>query len=80
MEMGESEKVVNGDSGDEYTEMEDPPRREDFTVKLLFVPSSDVPTQMSGTIVYITTAVICEFEISCAVMKKSNGTEIVHNN
>lgn len=57
MEMGESEKVGNGDSGDE---LEDTPSREDFAFKLLFVPSSDVPTQMSGTIVYATTAVICE--------------------
>lgn len=64
MEMGESEKVANGDSGDDYTEMEVPARREDFTFKLLFVPSGDVPTQMSGTIVYITTAVICEFVVT----------------
>lgn len=57
MEMGEGEKVGNGDSGDE---MEDTPRREDFSVQLLFKPSCDVPTQMSGNIVYVTTAVICE--------------------
>lgn len=62
MEMGEGEKVGNGDSGDEYAEMEETSRREDFTVKLLFVPSRDVPTNMSGTIVYITTAVICELK------------------
>lgn len=57
MEMGQSEKVGNGDSGDE---LDDTPHREDFTFKLLFVPSCDVPTQLSGNIVYVTTAVICE--------------------
>lgn len=73
MEMGEGEKVGNGDSGDE---MDDTPRQEDFAVKLLFKPSFDVPTQMSGTIVYATTAVICEskFEIQvvCSLFKIPN--------
>lgn len=31
-----------------------------FAFKLLFCPSGKIPTQMSGTIVYATTAVICE--------------------
>lgn len=69
MEIGESEKVGNGESSDEYAEMDSSPRREDFTIKLLFVPSSDVPTQTSGTIVYITTAVICEFVYSLFTVK-----------
>lgn len=50
------------DSGDEHSvEIEDPPQQETFTFKLLFCPSGKNPTQMSGTIVYITTAIICEY-------------------
>ncbi|XP_075878443.1 solute carrier family 7, member 3 [Nelusetta ayraudi] len=39
-------------------EVEETPSEEDFAFKLLFVPSGNAPTQMSGTIVYATTAVI----------------------
>lgn len=59
----EGEKVaVNGESGTVSLEMDAPPpsSREDFAFKLLFVPSGNAPTQMSGTIVYATTAFICE--------------------
>lgn len=62
MELVEGEKVaVSGsESGDEYAvEMEDRPLRETFSVKLLFCPSGKNPTEISGTIVYATTAVIC---------------------
>lgn len=63
------EKLVNGekvaesgeDSSDEYGMEMDKPRQEAFSVKLLFCPSGKSPTQTSGTIVYITTAVICEY-------------------
>lgn len=49
------------ESGDEYgMEMDDKPLRETFTAKLLFSPSGKIPTEISGTIVYITTAVICK--------------------
>lgn len=61
VELVEGEKVaVSGrDSGDEYVlDMED--RRETFSAKLLFCPSGEVPTEISGTIVYATTAVICK--------------------
>lgn len=63
VELVEGEKVVvsGGESGDEYTvEMEDRPPRETFSARLLFCPSGKTPTEMSGTIVYATTAVICK--------------------
>lgn len=48
------------DSGDEYgMEMDEKPLRETFTPKLLFSPSGKIPTEISGNIVYVTTAVIC---------------------
>lgn len=62
MELVEGEKVAvsGGDGGDEYgMETEARPRRETFAVKLLFCPSGNDPTQTSGNIVYVTTAVIC---------------------
>ncbi|TNM84724.1 hypothetical protein fugu_008902 [Takifugu bimaculatus] len=61
VELVEGEKVAvsGGDSGDEYAvELEDGPLRETFSAKLLFCPSGNNPTEMSGTIVYVTTAVI----------------------
>ncbi|XP_019719745.1 solute carrier family 7, member 3 isoform X2 [Hippocampus comes] len=60
MEQVEDEKVAvsGGDSGDEYTESEEKPRREAFSFKLLFHPSSKIPTNASGQIVYVTTAII----------------------
>ncbi|XP_037543834.1 cationic amino acid transporter 3a [Nematolebias whitei] len=61
VEMVEGEKVAvnGGDSSDEYgPETEDRPLQEAFTAKLLFSPSGKNPTQTSGTIVYITTAII----------------------
>ncbi|KAM8835117.1 solute carrier family 7, member 3 [Synchiropus picturatus] len=61
VELVEGEKVaVSGaDSGDEYDlEVEKRPLKEAFTAKLLLFPSSKVPTQTSGTIVYGMTAVI----------------------
>lgn len=66
MENVGSEKVAMDSSGvdssNEYNvEMEDSPQQETFTFKLLFCPSGKSPTQMSGTIVYITTAIICEY-------------------
>ncbi|XP_059398948.1 cationic amino acid transporter 3a [Carassius carassius] len=60
VELVGGEKVaVCGDSGDEYgIDLDDNPRKEKFSLKLLLVPSKDSPTEMSGTIVYVTTAVI----------------------
>ncbi|KAK2828162.1 hypothetical protein Q5P01_019196 [Channa striata] len=60
VEMVEGEKVaVNGaDSGDEYGAEMERPLRETFSVKLLFCPSGKLPTQTSGNIVYVTTAVV----------------------
>nr|XP_046266240.1 cationic amino acid transporter 3a [Scatophagus argus]XP_046266241.1 cationic amino acid transporter 3a [Scatophagus argus] len=52
---GETVAASGGDSGDE---MDDRPSREAFSAKLLFCPSRKSPTQTSGTIVYVTTAVI----------------------
>lgn len=62
MVAGEKVAVNGGDSSDEYgPETEDRPLQEAFTAKLLFSPSGKNPTQTSGTIVYITTAIICKF-------------------
>ncbi|XP_072230712.1 solute carrier family 7, member 3 [Leuresthes tenuis] len=60
VELVEGEKVAvsGGESGDESTEMDDKPLRETFTLKLLFCPSGKTPTQTSGNIVYVTTAII----------------------
>uniref|UniRef100_A0A9J7Z9X8 Solute carrier family 7 member 3a n=1 Tax=Cyprinus carpio carpio TaxID=630221 RepID=A0A9J7Z9X8_CYPCA len=60
VELVGGEKVaVCGDSGDEFgIDLDDNPRKEKFSLKLLLVPSKDSPTEMSGTIVYVTTAVI----------------------
>lgn len=71
VELVGGEKVaVCGDSGDEYAvELDDKPRKEKFSMKLLLVPSKDVPTELSGTIVYITTAVISVLiTILCVVL------------
>ncbi|KAE8287307.1 Cationic amino acid transporter 3 [Larimichthys crocea] len=57
--QGEKVAVSGGDSGDEYgMETEDSPLQETFTFKLLFFPSRKNPTQISGNIVYATTAII----------------------
>uniref|UniRef100_A0A8C7ZBJ4 Solute carrier family 7 member 3a n=1 Tax=Oryzias sinensis TaxID=183150 RepID=A0A8C7ZBJ4_9TELE len=58
------------ESGDEYgMEMDDKPLRETFTAKLLFNPSGKIPTEISGTIVYITTAVISVFiTVLCIIL------------
>lgn len=60
VELVGGEKVaVCGDSGDEYgIELDDNPRKEKFSLKLLLVPTQDSPTKISGSIVYATTAVI----------------------
>lgn len=55
------ERLVGETEGEKVQvtlQVEDTPSQEDFTFKLLFVPSGNAPTHMSGTIVYATTAVI----------------------
>lgn len=59
VEMVEGEKVAVG-GGDGCDEMDNEPLEEKFTFKLLFSPSRNSPTQTSGTIVYVTTAIICK--------------------
>ncbi|KAM9348291.1 solute carrier family 7, member 3 [Symphorus nematophorus] len=54
---GEKVAVSGADSGDEDG-VDERPLRETFTPKLLFCPSSKNPTQISGNIVYATTAII----------------------
>uniref|UniRef100_A0A8C4DNE0 Solute carrier family 7 member 3a n=1 Tax=Dicentrarchus labrax TaxID=13489 RepID=A0A8C4DNE0_DICLA len=59
---GEKVPVSGGDSGDEYgMETDERPLRETFTAKLLFCPSGKNPTNISGNIVYVTTAIICKY-------------------
>lgn len=58
---GEKVAVSGRDSGDEYgLDLEDRPLREKFTPRLLLFPSGNLPTKISGNIVYTTTAIICE--------------------
>lgn len=66
VELVGGEKVaVSADSGDEYClDSDDRLPREEFSFKLLLVPSRDTPTKMSGTIVYAVTAIICK---NCAI-------------
>uniref|UniRef100_A0A8C7S1C1 Solute carrier family 7 member 3 n=1 Tax=Oncorhynchus mykiss TaxID=8022 RepID=A0A8C7S1C1_ONCMY len=53
------------------------PLRERFTLKMLLVPSCDVPTKTSGLIVYMTTAVISVvFTLLCVVLAVW-GAEVV---
>ncbi|XP_020364982.1 high affinity cationic amino acid transporter 1-like isoform X2 [Oncorhynchus kisutch] len=72
--------MAEGDSGDEFDqegEGETRPLRERFTLKMLLVPSCDVPTKTSGLIVYITTAVISVvFTLLCVVLAVW-GAEVV---
>uniref|UniRef100_A0A672ZW41 Cationic amino acid transporter 3-like n=1 Tax=Sphaeramia orbicularis TaxID=375764 RepID=A0A672ZW41_9TELE len=59
---GEKVAVSGGDSSDEYgmEAEEERPLQDTFTFKLLFSPSGKNPTQISGNIVYCTTAFICK--------------------
>ncbi|XP_041693314.1 cationic amino acid transporter 3-like [Coregonus clupeaformis] len=72
--------MAEGDSGDEFGqegEGETRPLRERFILKMLLVPSCDVPTKTSGLIVYITTAVISVvFTLLCVVLAVW-GAEVV---
>ncbi|KAM9413406.1 cationic amino acid transporter 3-like isoform 2-T2 [Salvelinus alpinus] len=72
--------MAEGDSGDEFgqeSEGETRPLRERFILKMLLVPSCDVPTKTSGLIVYITTAVISVvFTLLCIVLSVC-GAEVV---
>lgn len=60
LENGVREDDVKVDSDDEQC-AEDTPQQETFTFRLLLCPRGKNPTQMSGTIVYATTAIICEY-------------------
>ncbi|TSL04357.1 Cationic amino acid transporter 3 [Bagarius yarrelli] len=66
---GEKVAVTSG-SGDEFgLDLDDHVPRETFSYKLLFVPTRDSPTKMSGTIVYAVTAVISVLITAlCAVL------------
>ncbi|CDQ77117.1 cationic amino acid transporter 3 [Oncorhynchus mykiss] len=72
--------MAEGDSGDEFgqeSEGETRPLRERFILKMLLVPSCDVPTKTSGLIVYITTTVISVvFTLLCIVLSVC-GVEVV---
>ncbi|XP_036404155.1 cationic amino acid transporter 3 [Megalops cyprinoides] len=79
-ELAGAEKaaMTEGDSGDEYgQELETRPLKERFSLRLLLSPSCDSPTKTSGTIVYVTTAVISVlFTLLCVVLAVW-GTEVV---
>ncbi|XP_061091175.1 cationic amino acid transporter 3 [Conger conger] len=66
MSMTEAE----GDSGDEFDpELDTRPLKERFSLRLLLWPSCDSPTKASGTIVYVTVAVISVlFTLLCVVL------------
>ncbi|XP_013877707.1 solute carrier family 7, member 3 [Austrofundulus limnaeus] len=80
VELVEGEKVAvsGGDSSDEYgPETEDRPLQETFTVKLLFSPSGKTPTQTSGTIVYVATAVISVLITALCIILANCLTELL---
>uniref|UniRef100_A0A8C1L572 Solute carrier family 7 member 3a n=2 Tax=Cyprinus carpio TaxID=7962 RepID=A0A8C1L572_CYPCA len=55
----QTEKLVELVGGEKVAVyLDDNPRKEKFSLKLLLVPSKDSPTEISGTIVYGTTAII----------------------
>uniref|UniRef100_A0AAY4CXM6 Cationic amino acid transporter C-terminal domain-containing protein n=1 Tax=Denticeps clupeoides TaxID=299321 RepID=A0AAY4CXM6_9TELE len=58
---GEKVAAPGVDSGDEYSpDLEERPYMEKFSLRLLLSPGRDTPTEMSGTIVYSATAIVCE--------------------
>ncbi|KAJ8401840.1 hypothetical protein AAFF_G00378110 [Aldrovandia affinis] len=74
MDLTKGEK--GDDSADECSQ-EPGPRQERFSWRLLFVPSRGTPTDASGTIVYITAAVISVlFTLLCIVLAVW-GSEVV---
>ncbi|KAG7464752.1 hypothetical protein MATL_G00168910 [Megalops atlanticus] len=74
----EKAAMTEGDSGDDYSqELETRPLKERFSLRLLLVPSCNSPTKTSGTIVYVTTAIISVlFTLLCVVLAVW-GTEVV---
>ncbi|KAJ8266467.1 hypothetical protein GJAV_G00130760 [Gymnothorax javanicus] len=68
--LQEKVPMTEGNCSDEDSpELETRPLKERFSWKLLLIPSCDSPTNTSGTIVYITTAVISVlFTVLCVVL------------
>lgn len=53
--------MADVDSGDEYSQdLETTPLKERFSIRMLVHPISDVPTKISGIIVYSATGTICK--------------------
>lgn len=53
--------MADVDSGDEYCqELETTPLKEKFSFRMLVQPIHDVPTKISGKIVYFATGTICK--------------------
>lgn len=76
VQLVEGEKVASseGDSSEEDgMETEERPLREAFSAKLLFNPSGKNPTEISGNIVYVTTAIICKY-----VWEEAKDTGVVN--
>lgn len=73
-ELMERKVSVNGgESSDEYSMA----TRKTFTAKLLFCPSQDSPTQISGNIVYATTAIISVFMTVLCIILANCLTELL---
>ncbi|XP_028671572.1 cationic amino acid transporter 3 [Erpetoichthys calabaricus] len=65
---GEKTAMNDADTADEDSD-EIKPLKNKFHVTLLFMPNSEIPTKMSGVIVYITTAVIFAiFTVLCYIL------------
>ncbi|XP_039622171.1 cationic amino acid transporter 3 [Polypterus senegalus] len=65
---GEKTAMNDADTADECT-VGITPLKNKFHIRLLFVPNSEIPTKMSGVIVYITTAVIFAiFTVLCYIL------------
>ncbi|KAL0993909.1 hypothetical protein UPYG_G00115450 [Umbra pygmaea] len=75
---GERVAVSGGDSGDEYSpELEGRPLKEKFSARLLLIPSGTLPTDVSGNIVYATTAVISVVIIVLCVVLASRLEDLI---
>ncbi|KAL6480265.1 hypothetical protein MHYP_G00112980 [Metynnis hypsauchen] len=68
--LTDKDTITDGDSGDEHAQtLEKMPLKGTFSARLLLLPNSQLPTKISGLIVYATTAVTCVFfTLLCIVL------------
>ncbi|KAL7863202.1 hypothetical protein SRHO_G00121860 [Serrasalmus rhombeus] len=68
--LTDKKTITDGDSGDEHGQtLEKMPLKGTFSARVLLLPNSQLPTKISGLIVYATTAVTCVFfTLLCIVL------------